>query len=248
MVEYFTDRAFVDGVIERKRSLGQDFAFGVLVTEDPNDPSVMDNPSFPNRRENLLRILEVADFVWSLVPVTDYSRFVPDPRRVAFLRLGYVHALAEKRRPGGQDIDVLVYGLTVPRRIEVMEELARRGWNVRTTLGVMPDYIRLDMLRRAKLILDIRRADWVRFNSPSRIVAGLHAGVAVAAERFDTGDLGYLFSYALTAPYEQLTDAVDRLLKEDVVGFGIETQRRFRLEAPMRVFLKDPLAAAGLSG
>jgi hypothetical protein len=102
------------------------------------------------------------------------------------------------------------------------------------------------MLRRAKLILDIRRAEWIRFNSPSRIVAGLHAGVAVASELFETGDLAYLFDYARTAPYGELADAVDRLLKADAVGFGIDAQRRFRLQAPMRTFLKEPLAVAGL--
>ena len=246
LVEYFVDQAFVDDLIQKKRTLGNDFAFGVLVTEDVGDPLVMDNPSFPGRLANLRRVLEVADFVWSLVPADVYSSIVPDPARVAFLRLGYVHALAEKRRAGGQDIDVLVYGQPVPKRNEIAGRLSELGWNVRSTLGVMPDYIRLDMLRRAKLILDIRRADWIRFNSPSRIVAGLHPGVAVASELFETGGLTYLFDYARTAPYGALADAVDRLLREDAVGFGIEAQRRFRLQAPMRAFLKEPLAVAGL--
>lgn len=247
VVEFFADDVFVDSLLERKRSLGPDFIFGVLVTEDIDDPSVMDNPSFPNRRENLRRVLEVADFVWSLVPVEGYTRFVPDPARVAFLRLGYVHALAEKRRPGGQDIDVLVYGLIVPRRDQAMAELARRGWTVRSTLGVMPDYIRIDMLRRSKIVLDIRRAEWVRFSSPSRIVAALHAGVAVASEHLDTGDLDYLFAYTDAYLYEKLIDACDRRLKDDPIGFGIDAQRRFRLGSPMRAFLKSPLAVAGLS-
>ncbi len=246
LVEFFIDPAFVDSLIERKRMFGNDFAFGVLVTEDIGDPLVMDNPSFPGRRENLLRILEVADFAWSLVPVHDYGRILPDAGKVAFLRLGYVHALAETRRVVVPDIDVLVYGLPVPRRDEIMNRLAKRGLIVRSTYGVMPDYIRIDMLRRAKMILDIRRAELVRFNSPSRIVAGLHAGVGVASEHFETGELAYLFSYARTASYDELADACERLLKEDPVGFGIEAQRRFRLEAPMRAFLKEPLAVAGL--
>src|SRR6185436_2616509 len=79
LVEFFADSVFVDSIVERKRSLGSDFVFGVLVTEDIGDPSVMDNPSYPERRENLRRILEVADFVWSLVPIHDYIKFVPDP-------------------------------------------------------------------------------------------------------------------------------------------------------------------------
>ena len=248
LIEFFQDRGFVDALVERKRSLGPDFVFGVLATEDISDPAVMDNPSFPDRRENLRRILEIADFVWSLVPVQDYKRLMPDPARAAFLRLGYVHSLAQKRRPGGQDIDVLVYGLTVPRRDEAMRCLSERGWVVRSTFGVMPDYIRLDMLRRAKLVLDIRRTEWVRYNSPSRIVAALHAGVAVGSERFDTGDLAYLFSYVDAHPIDALVDACDRRLKDDPVGFGIEAQRRFRLEAPMLAFLKEPLAAADLPG
>lgn len=248
IVEFFADDVFVESLLERKRSLGPDFVFGVLVTEDIADPSVMDNPSFPNRRENLRRVLEVADFVWSLVPIGDYTRFVPEPARVAFLRLGYVHALAEKRRPGGQDIDVLLYGLIVPRRDQAMAGLAKRGWTVRSTLGVMPDYIRIDMLRRSRIVLDIRRAEWVRFNSPSRIVAALHAGVAVVSERVDAGELDYLFAYADVHPYEELIDACDRQLKGDPLAFGMDAQRRFRLEAPMRAFLKAPLAAAGLSG
>ena len=81
---FFPDRGFVDSVVERKRALGNDFAFGVLVTEDIGDPSVMDNPSFPDRRAHLLRILEVADFVWSLVPITDYSRFVQTVRGTGY--------------------------------------------------------------------------------------------------------------------------------------------------------------------
>ena len=248
IVEFFVDSVFVESLLERKRSLGPDFVFGVLVTEDIEDRAVMDNPSFPGRLENLRRVLEVADFVWSLVPVGAYARFVSDPARVAFLRLGYVHALAEKRRSGGQDIDVLIYGLIVPRRDQAMAELAKRGWTVRSTLGVMPDYIRIDMLRRAKLVLDIRRAEWVRFNSPSRIVAALHAGVAVASERLDAGDLDYLFAFTDAHHYEELIEACDRRLKDDPIGFGIDAQRRFRLEAPMRAFLKAPLAVAGLSG
>lgn len=246
LVEYFIDEGFVDDQIEKKRTLGADFVFGVLVTEDVGDPLVMDNPSFPGRLANLRRVLEVADFVWSLVPASVYAGIVPDPARVSFLRLGYVHALAEKRRPGGQDIDVLVYGVPVPRRDGIMREISARGWNVRSTFGVMPDYIRLDMLRRTKVILDVRRAEWVRFNSPSRIAAGLHAGVAVAGEHFETGELAYLFAYAQTAPYGELADAIDRLLKGDAIGFGVEAQRRFRMGAPMRAFLKEPLAVAGL--
>jgi hypothetical protein len=247
LVEFFEDNVFVDSILERKRSLGADFVFGVLVTEDIGDPSVMDNPSYPHRRENLRRVLAAADFVWSLVPIDDYRNFVPDPGRVAFLRFGYVHALAQKRRPGEQDIDVLVYGLPLPRRDQVLGALSSRGWAARSTFGVMPDYVRADMLRRSKVILDIRRAKWVRYNSPSRIVAGLHAGVAVVSERFDSGELSYLFGYVQADPYETIVQGCDALLRKDPIAFGLEAQRRFRLEAPMRAFLKQPLAVAGLS-
>jgi hypothetical protein len=248
IVEFFQDRVFVDSLVERKRSLGADFVFGVLVTEDVGDPLVMDNPSFPDRFQNLLRVLEVADFVWSLVPAGDYAKLVPDPGRLAFLRYGYVHSLAQRRRAGGQDIDVLVYGLTVPRRQALMDRLAGLGVAVRSTFGVMPDYVRTDMLRRAKIVLDVRRAEWVRYTSPSRMAAALHAGVALASERFESGELGYLFAYARTAPYDTLAEACAELLAGDPIGFGLEAQRRFRQEAPMRAFLKEPLAVAGLPG
>ena len=68
----------------------------------------------------------------------------------------------------------------------------------------------------------------------------------LAAGLAETGELGHLFSYAPARPYDELVDACDLLLRGDPVAFGVDAQRRFRLEAPMRGFLKEPLAVAGL--
>ncbi len=236
MVEFFKDDAIVEDLLRYKREFGDRFVFGLLGTEDPEDDLVMS--LYPNRRPNLQRLAAAADFVWTLLPVERYYEAICGSERVAWLRYGFCEGYVEPdviADPRLRDIDVIVYGNPHPYRDRVADALKAAGLAcVGTQREAYPDFIAADMIRRAKLLLDVRRGPDVRFLSPTRIMRGLHSGTTVVSERYDHGPLGYFYDYVSASPYEEL---VERCRSIVTSGAYVETGRaalaKFRAETSM---------------
>ena len=215
MVEFFKDDPLVDDLLRYKREFGDRFVFGLLGTEDPEDELVMRH--YPNRRPNLQRLAVAVDFVWTLLPVEPYYEAICGAGRVASLRYGFCEGYVEPDiigDPSWRDIDVILYGNSYPYRDRIAQALKASGLRcVGTQREAYPDFVAADMVRRAKILLDIRRSADVRFLSPTRIMRGLHSGTAVVSERHDESPLAYLYDYVSTSAYDELADRCVEIIK-----------------------------------
>lgn len=215
---------------------------GLICTEDLDDALVMNNPEHPGRRENLLRAFPYCDFVWPIVP-SGYDAYV-NAERLAFLDYGYIDALRLEGWPAAQrDIDVLFYGSINERRRAVMEGLTARGLNVAATRGALPSYIARNLMGRAKLVLDMKRADPVIYTSPSRICAALQQGATVVSELFDTSRLRFLYDYTEACEFGDIVErCVDLARSPDVVERGLAARERFSRGTSMVENLRRAMA------
>lgn len=231
VVENFNDPAVVEA-IERCRRGRERYCFGLVAYEDLADPTVFAHESFPDRRPNLERILTLVDFGWTVVPC-DYGA-LDGGDRMQFLEYGYTPAL---RRTGAllRDLDILFYSDLGPRRVPMFNELVTRGLSVAATFGMMPDYMKFDLIDRSRVIADARRADEVRFLAPTRIVMALHAGVTVVSEQHDSGPLANLYRFVVTAsPGAEFLDVCAGIARsQQAVDLGPVTREAFARETSM---------------
>lgn len=243
VVEFFRDDRFTDELLRMKAEAGDRFRFGVLSTEDPDDPLVM--TEFPNRRPNFERVLAQADFAWTLLPVPGFFERACGADRVARVEYGFCEAYLDPRRVASaalRDVDVILYGNGNPYRLEVVRELQQRGLTCFVSQReVFPTWVVSDLIRRSKVLLDIRRGPEVRFLSPSRIVKGLHAATAVVSERFDTSPLARLYDYTVAVEYAGLAERCEQVVRSGIFhDLGRAALDKFRAETSMR----DNMAAA----
>jgi hypothetical protein len=240
--EFFDREGSAEEVLGWKLGAGARKCLGLICTEDLNDELVMGDPRWPRRRDSLLRILPHCDFVWTIIP-GGYELYVA-PERLAFIDYGYVEALRRDGLPPAQrDIDVLFYATINERRQRLYDALAGQGLRVAATRGYLPDYIRYNLMSRARLVLDVRRGDDVRFTSPSRIAAALQLGSAVVSELFDTSRLGNLYKYTEAHPFAAIEERCVTLARTpDIVERGLAARERFRSETSMADNMRAALA------
>jgi hypothetical protein len=230
VVENFNDPAVVDA-IERRRSGADRYCFGLIAHEDLADPTVFAHDDFPDRRRNFERALALVDFGWTIVPC-DYTA-VAGGLRMQFLEYGYVRAL---RRDSVlvRDLDILFYGDLGPRRLPMFNVLVQRGLSVSATFGMLPEYLKYDLVDRARIIADARRHDAVRFLTPTRIVTALHAGVTVVSEQHDTSPLSSLYRYVVTTSPDEFVDHCAAIARNpDVLSLGAATREAFARDTSM---------------
>lgn len=218
LFEFFNDSPMVDQVIELKRAGGTRHAFGLVCHEDPDDPDAFSDPDFPDRLPGLRRILPHMDFGWTILPC-DYGAF-EGGERMRFLEYGHVPRL---RRQSGlaRDIDVLFYGGMGDRRLPLYNAMAQRGLKMAVTFGILPGYLKYDLLDRARVIADIGKKDGLRFGAPSRICTALHNAPVVISERIGDSRLTDLYRYTHALPIGEIVDAcvdVARSGQADAVG------------------------------
>jgi len=245
MVEFFKDDSVVEDLLRFKRELGDRFVFGLLATEDPEDELVM--RQYPNRGPNLRRLAEVADFVWTLLPVEPFYETICGAGRVAWLRYGFTGGYVEPdviANPRLRDIDVLMYGNPHPYRDRIVQALNASGLKcIGTQREAYPDFVAADLIRRAKILLDIRRSADVRFLSPTRIMRGLHSGTAVVSERYDRSPLAYFYDYVAPASYEELADRCREIIRDvSYIGMAGTALAKFRAETSMAANVTAALA------
>lgn len=241
MLEFFHRDNITDDFLGWLKGPGRK-CIGMVCTEDIDDKLVMERAEHPNRRRNMLRVLPHCDFVWPIVP-SDYDAHVK-PERLAFLDYGYVEALRRDGLPAAErDIDVLLYGSINPRRQAVLDALRERGLNATASRGLLPDYMRDNLIGRSKVVLDMKRGDDVRFTSPSRICTAVQMGATLVSERFDTSRLGNLYTYTQACVYDEIVERCAALARSpDCLAIGLEARERFKREAPMADTLDRAMA------
>jgi hypothetical protein len=247
LVEWFENDPFADELLRAKAQQGEAFIFGILCAEDLADQSVMDPAKYPRRLANLERVLPVADFVWTLLPQQDRLASLCEPEKLALIEYGFCETCAEHdvvSAPARRDVDAVLYGNESPYRLRVVDGLKRQG--LTCFIGyreAWPNFMMDDIIRRSKILIDMRRGPNVRFLSPTRIVKGLHAGTAVVSERFDTSALASLYAYTEAAPYDEMVEACAELIRSGAyVERGLAAQARFRQDTSMRRAMERALA------
>ncbi len=238
LVEFFPDDDFVDLLLKMKSTAGDNFIFGVICTEDLEDALVMRQPEFPRRRANLERVLPAADFVWTLLPQVALYESIAGPGKVKLLEYGF----SERLLPRGaisaaslRDIDVLMYGNATPHRMQVVDQLQRRGLACFVTdRQLYPEFVATDLARRAKVMLDIRRGPGVRFPSPTRICKGLHSGTLVVAEDLGPSPIANLYKYTLPCAIGEMADRCHEVIRDGTFArLGQHAITTFKAETSM---------------
>lgn len=248
LVEWFENDPFADELLRAKATQGDAFIFGVLCTEDLADELVMDPTKYPRRLANLKRVLPVADFVWTLLPQQDLLAGLCGPEKLALVEYGFCETCVERNMvtaPARRDVDAVLYGNESPYRLHVVDGLKRHGLTCFVSYReAWPNFMMDDIIRRSKVLIDMRRGPNVRFLSPTRIVKGLHSGTAVVSERFDTSVLASLYGYTEAAPYDAMVDACVRLIRSGTyIERGRAAQARFREKTSMRRAMERALTA-----
>jgi hypothetical protein len=245
LLEFFIDDAYVDTLLRLKREHGDRLVFGLVCTEDPDDRIVMD--VFPNRLPNLERLLPAVDFIWTLLPVPAFYERTGCAGRTKLLRYGFSEAYLDPSRitdPAGRDLDTVLYGSDHGYRAKIANAIRERGVGcIGTSREYYPGFMTDDLIRRAKLVIDLRRGPGVRFISPTRIVKALHSGTTVVSEQFDTSDIANLYRYTAAAPYEQLAERCVEIVRSGTAtSMGLSALERFRAETSMAANMAECLA------
>jgi len=238
LVEFFPDESFVDQLVKTKARVGDKFVFGVICTEDIEDKLVMEDPMWPGRQRNMLRLLSAADFIWTLLPQVSAYEAIAGRGNAALLEYGFSERFLNPRlvtQSDLRDIDVIMYGAATPYRAPIVDELERRGFNCFTTARhVWPEFVTTDALSRSKVVLDLRRGLAVRFPSPTRVCKAVHGGATVVAERLAPSALDGLYAYTVPCGYAELVDRCDEIIRSGrYVESGLATLSKFRAETSM---------------
>jgi hypothetical protein len=253
LIEFFPDDGFTENLLRLKAQSGDKFIFGILCTEDIEDALVMQQPEFPRRRANLERLLPAADFVWTLLPQVAAYEALAGPGKVALLEYGFSERFLNRHLvtdPGLRDVDVLMYGNETPHRSAITDELRRRGFTcLSSDRQILPEFITSDILRRSKVVLDVRRGPGVRFPSPTRICKAVHSGALVIAEDLGDSPIANLYRYAIPCPYNGIAEQCARIIAAgQYATLGLEALARFRVETSMRDNLARALRLPALAG
>ena len=250
-VEFFRETHFADALIEIKRQMGDQFLFGIICTEDLDDPHVW-QLSGAERRTNLLRLLPQADFLWTLLPPKSYREHAA-AERIAQIRYGFSPRLqptCHVADPGERNIDVLIYGSPYKYRMPVATSLSAFGLSCEFTISSArvgflegwPRYLADEILSRAKVVVDMRRGPEVRHLSVTRIAAAVHGGCAVVAETFDTSEMASLYRYTTPAAYDEIAETCRTIVAAgDYVERGRAARELFGAETSMREYMAAAL-------
>jgi len=246
-VESFHDNAFTEELLGLKKAGGEKFLFGIICAEDIADDVAMQVAPAPQRRANLFRLLAEADFVWTLLPQKPRLESLCPSDRIALVEYGFTERCLDPyptRDATARDIDFVVYGNDSPYRAAVTDALKNQGFSHFVGYRELyPNFVADDAIRRAKVLIDLRRRPEVRFLSPTRIIKGLHFGVTVLSERFDASEIATLYAYTEACPYEELAARCREIIRRgNFVEQGAQALNKFRAETSMRDNMKRALS------
>jgi hypothetical protein len=233
LIEGFADDGAADMLLKLKADHGEKMHLGIVCADDLADDDAMQVATMPRRAANLRRLLPVADFAWTLLP-----QELPGAGKAARLELGFSAGLVCRNpiaEPGLRDLDVLILGEMTSHRQAILERLRERGLTCYAPAATpLPGFVLGDLVRRAKLLVDLRRHASARFASPVTICLGLHHGTLVVSEGRDTG-LGRAGTYvAAVDPGDVVEQCVQIVRSGLAVQTGLAALAKFRGETSLR--------------
>ncbi len=158
--------------------------------------------------------------------VWDYSRHNVEQLRVRGVHAHYVpmghHPLLERVVPvPEQDIDVLFYGSTTPRRRQTIAALRDAGLHTVHISGIWTD--ELDpIIARAKVVLNLHAQSEYRALESVRVGYLMTNRKAVVAEVGPADDDDELGDGIVGVPYRNLVDACVELVRDDAARVRLE--------------------------
>jgi hypothetical protein len=233
LVEFFPDDAFTDTFLRLRG-----FRFGIFCPTEIMDDVAMQTAQYPRRRDNLLRLLKAAEFAWTPLPQVEVLAAHCPPGRTRRIDYGYVEnerSHLPVLEAAHRDIDVLIYGRETPYRAAILDDLRRRGLHsIASRAGItLPGYLAGDLIRRAKLVLDVRDDADRGHTSPVSVARALHSGTAVVSER--SADAAPIFRYVERVETAGLVGRCEEMVRSGgFVEIGRAAQARFRAETSMR--------------
>jgi hypothetical protein len=241
--EYFNDE-IISSLRAFKQKAGDGLIFGIISGEDLSDPLIM-SEEYRWRRDAYMEAIELADFVWTIVPnVEDYQDYT-DASKVFWFEPGYSDRLRNIERAKQCDIDVFMPGHLYPNREKTIEALKAEGLKVRSSNYQLPYYVYQGIAGRSKVILDVAREKGLRFLSSTRILLGINNGITVVSENFDKTIYNYLYDYTVSASSEDLVEICKQTVhKPTVLELGRSFSERFQVDHPRQKnvsrILEDP--------
>jgi len=238
IVEGFTPQCIE--ILRTYHQQGARYVF--LATEEPTPKGFNHgwDPEMAYRQTTFPEAAKLAEAIWALVPgkhVTDwYGQHAP----TAYVELGYAPTLV---RPMHTDtapvVDFGFYGSLSPRRIKILRRLKKLGSMV-VVADFLPQRDRDQEMRKAKVILQIRKQEQMGLVSSSRCNTCLMLGRPVLAEPHDLSkpwDEIVRFSKTLDQFYN---DAL--MLKGIWRGTWMDQFDKFRDKLPPQVCVGEALA------
>lgn len=249
LVEFFPIDAFIDFLLGFRTQFGDNLILGVLCPDDVDDAFKMVDPKVP-RRPNLLRLLPIIDFVWTLTPQVEFYEGIIGPGKTAQIRYGFTERTLEPeiiRNPGLRDIDLVLFAdlcdTGSPRHTAVLDGLKKHGFScVSDYQSGYPHYVTSDIMRRAKISLDIRSRPEVRFLHQWRVTRALQSATTVVAEPFDASPLADLYRFTQACAHEEMVARCVQIIRDRTyVDLGVGALERFRKETSMRDNMAEAL-------
>ncbi len=176
---------FTPAVIEKiAAGHAQGARFICLATEEPTEKGFNHgrDPEMVRRQAMFPEAMRFFEGIFHLVAVTDwYSQFQP----AAYVELGHAPSLVRKPDGVEPDYDFGFFGSLSKRRLKILKTLAKRIGSDRAVKVVADFATQADRdrdMRRAKVVVQIRKFDEMGLVSSSRCNTALHLGRPVVAE------------------------------------------------------------------
>ena len=252
LVEGFTP-AWVE-VIARARAWGARFI--ILATEEPTPKGFNwgTQKEMIARQEIFPEAAKHCDGILHLVPGDHVTRWYSQFAPAAQAELGYAPALFRPRGPE-PDYEFGFYGSCTPRRMKILKKLAKIT-NVAKAVNIVADFKSQEdrdrEMRRAKVILQIRKFEELGLVSSSRCNTALMLGRPIVAEQHQhvapwnrvidfSRNMEDFYARALTVKGIWKSVWASQLSK-----FKIEMSPEYCIGAPLKKIgiLKDEMAAA----
>lgn len=247
LLEAFTDEGCIDR-IAAAHAEGARFVY--VATEEPSSLGFNRGNAFGmiDRMAAFPEAARYADAILHLVPgdaVTAwYSQFAPS----AFVELGYAPGLVyygDTDEGSAPPYDFGFYGQTTPRREEIFARLRERGTLLTEYRLELPRAERDALMRRAKVIVQVRAQDNVEYVSSTRCASALFLGRPVVAEPHDV-KLGWDEVVHFASGYDKFYDDAAKATHSWRMLHAAQLKRLERVFPP-EVALGRALAAVGIA-
>ena len=145
---------------------------------------------------------------------------------IKYLSIGYHPKLTRIKKSEIQDIDILFYGSSNERRLQVLNKFKSSGHNVNFIFGVYGEK-RDNLISRSKIVLNLHRYDFKIFEIV-RVFYLMSNSKAIVAEMTPDTDINHIYKGGFySTDYDRIAESCNELLQNSCMR---EAQERKGLE------------------